>query len=169
MRRCRCSILLPKYIAALSRMPAIMISFSVIRFHSVLFMGVGEAIKDEVIHLWTQGQSDSQGLPSIFGEKMPMNLTSVSGWTTSTTLFACTVTCLITFGHGPHPCIGAGEHFPMCSLHAVCAYLPQGGDSSGDTYSSRRAVDELWVLPAQRLQGREKKWVSDHGTRYSGG
>ena len=119
--------------------------------HPIAFMGTRQAVKDEVIPLSqplklpdgrsimeipvSNGQNiwinipGYNRLPSIFGENthefnvdrwLDNRLDDLPG-------LVGVYGSLITFGHGPHACIG--EYLPFDSLRVVCDYFPQGGGS----------------------------------------
>jgi len=120
-----------------------------LRVHPVAFMGARQAVEDEVIPLsqplkLPDGRSITEipvsngqniwinvpgynRLPSIFGENthefnvdrwLDNRLDDLPG-------LVGVYSNLITFGHGPHACIG--EHLPLDSTRAICADLPQDG------------------------------------------
>jgi cytochrome P450 len=122
-----------------------------LRVHPVGFMGARQALEDEVIPLsqplrlldgrLITGIPVSKGqniwinipgynrLPSLFGENPhEFNIDRwLDGKLDDLPGLVGVYGNLISFGHGPHVCVG--KIIPLGSLRVVRANLPQGGDS----------------------------------------
>lgn len=120
-------------------------------------MGVRQAVEDDVIPLLqplklldgrtiteipvSKGQNiwlnvpGYNRLPSIFGENA--HEFDIDRWLDNKpddrSGLVGVYSNLLTFGHGPHACIG--EYLLLDSLRVVRAYLPQGGGSLSKRYT----------------------------------
>jgi len=138
-----------------------------LRFHPVAFMGARQAVEDEVIPLLTplklpdgrtiteipvsKGQNiwinicGYNRLPSIFGENA--HEFNIDRWlgnkSDATPGLVGVYNNMMTFGHGPHACIG--EHLlsdPPSALYAL-TFRRVENRYSRDADTSHRAVGEL--------------------------
>jgi hypothetical protein len=164
--------------------------------HPVLFTGAKQAVEDEVIPLSrplklpdgrsiteipvSKGQNIWINIPgynrlsSIFGENA--NEFNVDRWLDGSLDdlpgLVGVYGNLVTFGHGPHACIG--EHLPSlplipCTL-CVLIFRRMEIQCSRDADHSCGAVGELRVPPTQGLQRCKKdKRHGDHDPHHPGG